>query len=131
MYAWQRGQPLVAQRRKTVEVPRDDIEAMSWQLLPAAGRIWVYIPVKADNEPGVGLPVASAEFPVLESYIDVVVEGDASTVNDQPELERVAAAYEGKYGAQFTAPEGTWFGLADAIRGNTVLVFRVPPARDN
>jgi uncharacterized pyridoxamine 5'-phosphate oxidase family protein len=59
--------------------------------------------------------------------LDVVVEGDASTVNDPPELERVAAAYEAKYGAHFTAPEGTWFGLADAIRGNTVLVFRVPP----
>jgi hypothetical protein len=25
-----------------VEVPRDDIEAVSWQQLPAAGRIWVY-----------------------------------------------------------------------------------------
>jgi hypothetical protein len=60
---------------KRVEVPRDDIEAMSWQLLPSAGRIWVYIPVKADGEPGVGLPGASAQFPLLESYVDVVVEG--------------------------------------------------------
>ena len=60
---------------RRVEVPRDEIEAVSWQQLPATGRIWVYIPVKADGEPGVGLPVASAEFPVLESYIDVVVEG--------------------------------------------------------
>jgi hypothetical protein len=60
---------------RRVEVPRDDIEAVSWQHLPAAGMIWVYIPVKADGEPGVGLPVASAEFPVLESYVDVVVEG--------------------------------------------------------
>ena len=46
-----------------------------YQPLPATGKIWVYIPVKADNEPGVGLPVASAEFPLLQSYIDVVVEG--------------------------------------------------------
>jgi hypothetical protein len=60
---------------RRVEVPRDEIEPVSWQQLPATGRIWVYIPVKADGEPGVGLPVASAEFPVLESYIDVVVEG--------------------------------------------------------
>jgi hypothetical protein len=58
-----------------VEVPRDDIEAMSWQLLPATGKIWVYIPVRADGEPGVGLPAASAQFPLLESYVDVVVEG--------------------------------------------------------
>jgi hypothetical protein len=58
-----------------VEAPREDIEAVSWQLLPSAGKIWVYIPVNADGEPGVGLPGASAEFPLLESYIDVVVEG--------------------------------------------------------
>jgi hypothetical protein len=43
--------------------------------LPATGRIWVYIPVKADGEPGVGLPAASAQFSLLESYVDVVVEG--------------------------------------------------------
>src|ERR1700722_16233470 len=33
-----------------VEAPRDDIEAMSWRLLPVTGKIWVYIPVKADGE---------------------------------------------------------------------------------
>jgi hypothetical protein len=58
-----------------VEVPRDDIEAVSWQRLPETGRIWVYIPIKPSGEPGVGLPSANAEFPMLESYIDVVVEG--------------------------------------------------------
>jgi hypothetical protein len=58
-----------------VEVPREDIEAVSWQRLPETGRIWVYVPVRPDGEPGVGLPAANAEFPMLESYIDVVVEG--------------------------------------------------------
>ena len=58
-----------------VEVPRDDIEAVSWQRLPLTGKIWVYIPVKSNGEPGVGLPAASAQFPLLESYIDLVVEG--------------------------------------------------------
>jgi hypothetical protein len=58
-----------------VEAPREDIEAASWQQLPQTGKIWVYIPVKPNGEPGVGLPVANAEFPLLESYIDVVVEG--------------------------------------------------------
>ncbi len=60
---------------RRVEVPRDEIEPVSWQQLPAKGKIWVYIPFKADREPGVELPAASAEFPLLESYIDVVVEG--------------------------------------------------------
>ena len=58
-----------------VEVPREDIEAASWQRLPESGKIWVYIPVKPNGEPGVGLPAADADFPLLESYIDVVVEG--------------------------------------------------------
>lgn len=58
-----------------VEVPRDDIEAVSWQRLPETGRIWVYIPAVPNGQPGVGLPAANAEYPILESYIDVVVEG--------------------------------------------------------
>ena len=58
-----------------VEVPREDIEAVSWQRLPETGKIWVYVPVAANGEPGVGLPEADAQFPMLESYIDVVVEG--------------------------------------------------------
>jgi hypothetical protein len=58
-----------------VEVSRDQIEAVSRQRLPEEGRIWVYVPVAAGKQPGIGLPQASSEFPLLESYIDVVVEG--------------------------------------------------------
>jgi hypothetical protein len=58
-----------------VEVPRQDIEAVSWQRLPETGRFWVYVPVGANGAPGVGLPAANAEYPMLESYIDAVVEG--------------------------------------------------------
>ena len=58
-----------------VEVPRDQIEAMSWQRLPEEGRIWVYVPVAEGKQPGVGLRQPSSDFPLLESYIDVVVEG--------------------------------------------------------
>jgi hypothetical protein len=63
-----------------VEIPPAQIEPVGWQPLPAAGHIWVYVPEKpADEggagEPGVGLPGPDAEFPLLESYIDVVVEG--------------------------------------------------------
>ena len=55
-------------------MPRNDIEAASWQRLAETGKIWVYIPVNANDEPGVGLPAADAQFPLVESYIDVVVE---------------------------------------------------------
>lgn len=58
-----------------VEVPRADIEAVSWQALPAEGRIWVYVPDIAGKAPGVALPPADVRFPLLESYIDVVIEG--------------------------------------------------------
>ncbi|HEY6432278.1 MAG TPA: gamma-glutamylcyclotransferase family protein [Acetobacteraceae bacterium] len=58
-----------------VEVPRADIEAVSWQGLPADGRIWVYVPDIAGREAGTGLPLPDAKFPMLESYIDVVIQG--------------------------------------------------------
>ena len=34
-----------------------------------------YVPVTPGGEPGIELPEADAQFPLLESYIDVVVEG--------------------------------------------------------
>jgi hypothetical protein len=58
-----------------VEVPREDIEALSWQGLPAHGKIWVYIPDVAGKQPGIDLPKADAQYPLLESYIDIVLEG--------------------------------------------------------
>jgi general stress protein 26 len=59
--------------------------------------------------------------------LDVVVEGRAVEVGDAAELEQVANTYESKYGGHFTAPEGTWFGLSDAIRAGEALVYRVTP----
>ena len=58
-----------------VEIPRDKIEALSWEGIPQAGKIWVYVPQATGNDPGVGLPLPDAKFPMLQSYIDVVVEG--------------------------------------------------------
>jgi hypothetical protein len=58
-----------------MEVPRQDIEAASWQRLPEGGHIWVYVPVRPSGAPGEGLPEADAAFPLLESYVDIVIEG--------------------------------------------------------
>jgi nitroimidazol reductase NimA-like FMN-containing flavoprotein (pyridoxamine 5'-phosphate oxidase superfamily) len=63
----------------------------------------------------------------LDGGLDVVVEGVAAEISDSAELAAVAASYESKYGERFTAPEGTWFGLSDAIRNGLVLVYRVAP----
>ena len=58
-----------------VEVKLTDIEALGWQRLPESGHVWVYVPALAGNAPGEGLPGPDPEFPLLQSYIDVVVEG--------------------------------------------------------
>jgi nitroimidazol reductase NimA-like FMN-containing flavoprotein (pyridoxamine 5'-phosphate oxidase superfamily) len=60
--------------------------------------------------------------------LDLVVEGEAIEVSDPAELQAVAETYESKYGRHFTAPEGTWFGLGDAIRSGDALVYRVAPS---
>lgn len=58
-----------------VEVPRADIEALSWQRLPETGQIWVYIPHAPGQPPGVGLEPPGAAFPILQSYVDIVIQG--------------------------------------------------------
>jgi uncharacterized pyridoxamine 5'-phosphate oxidase family protein len=60
--------------------------------------------------------------------LDLVIEGQALAVSDKAKLRRVADTYELKYGAQFTKPDGTWFGLGDAIREGNALLFRVMPS---
>jgi nitroimidazol reductase NimA-like FMN-containing flavoprotein (pyridoxamine 5'-phosphate oxidase superfamily) len=60
--------------------------------------------------------------------LDVVVEGSAHPVSDGGERQSVAGAFESKYGSHLTAPEGTWFGLGDAIRGGDVPLYRVTPS---
>ncbi|HEX7932394.1 MAG TPA: gamma-glutamylcyclotransferase family protein [Paraburkholderia sp.] len=58
-----------------VEVPRALIEPVSWQPLPSQGTVWVYVPKAEGNAPGEGLPLPDARYPLVESYIDVVIEG--------------------------------------------------------
>jgi hypothetical protein len=64
----------------------------------------------------------------LGDCTDIVVEGEATKVEADDELREIADTYESKYGAQFTQPTGTWFGLGDSIRAGNVLVYRVAPS---
>lgn len=64
----------------------------------------------------------------LEDGLDVVLEGEATPVSDKAQLDRVAGAFELKYGSHLTAPAGTWFGLADAIRAEGAVLYRVVPS---
>lgn len=63
----------------------------------------------------------------LDDCTDIVVEGQATKVEADDELQETADTYETKYGAHFTEPAGTWFGLGDAIRAGDALVYRVTP----
>ncbi|MFE4056302.1 pyridoxamine 5'-phosphate oxidase family protein [Streptomyces sp. NPDC059096] len=63
----------------------------------------------------------------LTEGLDVVVEGAAERVTDPAVLEEVITAYETKYGAHITAPEGTFHGLGDAFRRGDAVVFAVAP----
>lgn len=58
-----------------VEIAREHIQPVSWQRLPDMGRIFVYVPRVTGREPGIDLPAPDGRFPLLQSYIDVVVEG--------------------------------------------------------
>jgi hypothetical protein len=58
-----------------VPVPRDRIEAVSWQRLPAEGAIWAYVPVGAGRKAADAPARPDTDFPLLQSYIDVVLEG--------------------------------------------------------
>jgi hypothetical protein len=64
----------------------------------------------------------------LDDGLDVVVEGEAAEVTDRAQLDRLAEAFEEKYGERFTAPGGTWFGLGDEIRTRGAVLYRVVPS---
>lgn len=64
----------------------------------------------------------------LAEGLDLVVEGTARPVDDPAAREAAVGAYEAKYGAHITSPEGTFHGIGDAIRKGDVAVFAVTPA---
>ena len=82
-----------------VEVPLSQIEPVSWQRLPESGHVWVYVPVVAGQPPGVGLKLPSAEFPMVQSYIDVVIEGVSMSVSERQEFSSVIQAKGGNIDA--------------------------------
>ncbi len=61
----------------------------------------------------------------LKEGLDLVVEGDAAKVNDDAELQRVADAYESKYGSEwhFDVRDGAFHHGPGAA-----WVFEVPPS---
>jgi hypothetical protein len=63
----------------------------------------------------------------LTEGMDLVLEGTVAAVADPDELEAMIGAYETKYGAHITSPDGTFHGIGDAIRKGQVAVFGLVP----
>lgn len=60
--------------------------------------------------------------------LDIVIEGVASAVVERPAREQAMADFERKYGTHLTSPEGTWYGLGEAVIAGDVRLYRVAPA---
>lgn len=88
---------------RRVHVPRDQVDLLSWQQLPAQANIYIYVPyapavvakyginpdtglpfctgpdpplgLLPSEEAGLGLCPASTRFPILQSYLDIVLTG--------------------------------------------------------
>lgn len=61
-----------------VAVPRPQIEAVGWQPLPEAGHFWIYVPrsvAEPANSAAGAAEAPDADYPIVETYVDVVVEG--------------------------------------------------------
>lgn len=58
------------------ELKTSQIEALGWQRLPETGHIWIYVPKTAvAHGPDEGLVEPDADHPLLQSYIDLIIEG--------------------------------------------------------
>ena len=79
---------------------------------------------KARNLAGNGQCVLTTGSNALDHGLDLVVEGEAVRVEDNARLQRVADAYEAKYGAdwKFDVRDGAFFG-----QGGAAWVFAVAP----
>ena len=60
---------------RRIPAPAEYIEAVSWQSLPNTGTIWIYVPVSEECTDSPGSLCADCDFPILQSYIDAIVEG--------------------------------------------------------
>lgn len=74
-----------------LEVPRDLIQAAGWQGLPQDGCIWIYVPRRVEEAGTAKAP--DADFPILQSYVDLVLEG-ALAESEAFAAETVASTFD-------------------------------------
>jgi hypothetical protein len=115
---------------RRVAVPPGMVEAVSWQRLPEQGTIWVYVPIGPDGQLGTGLPTPSPAFPLVESYVDLVVRGG---LEYGPEFAREIIATTGDWSRFWLndreQPRRPWVHTAD-YRNIDRLLGETEPAKD-
>lgn len=117
---------------RRVEVPLDLIEPLSWQQLPPDGKIWIYVSVGDDGE--TGSPVQggpTSDFPLLQSYIDIVVEGGLEYGDDYlRELIATTADWNKEWLDDRELPRRPWVFRKNAVKIDKAL-REVSPASDH
>lgn len=58
-----------------VELDQAHVEAVDWEGLPRVGKIWIYVPKNSDGKGPADLQYPDVNFPLVQSYIDVVLQG--------------------------------------------------------
>ncbi|MEP9377597.1 gamma-glutamylcyclotransferase family protein [Aquabacter sp. CN5-332] len=76
-----------------VPVSAEHIETVSWQRLPERGTIWVYVP-KSLSDPSATPLLPDAEHPIVQSYVDLVLQG--------------ALEYGGTFASELIATTADW-----------------------
>ena len=95
------------------------------------GTIWVYVPVGPGGQPGVGLPVASAAYPLLQSYIDLVLRGGLEYGPDfAREIIATTRGLEPLLAERSRAPRRPWVFNKDYAAIDRLLSQTEPAADD-
>ena len=109
-------------------LPRAMIAAISWQGLPETGDFWVYVPNEPSSEQDADLPDPSASYPMLQSYIDVVLRGALRYGTDfAKEFIQTTAGWNVYWLNDRELPRRPWIHTSD-YRSIDGLLSKVEPA---
>lgn len=112
-----------------VEVDPALIEAVGWLGLPRAGRVWIYVPKGASGAVAEDLKEPDAAFPVLQSYVDVVLQGAiADGVDFARELIATSFDWSPYWLDDRPIPRRPWASTADAGAIDRLLASVEPAA---
>lgn len=112
-----------------VEVDPSLMETVGWQGLPKAGRVWIYVPRGSLGAVADNLKLPDADFPLLQSYIDVVLQGAIAEGADYAR-ELIASSFDWSpyWLDDRPIPRRPWAGTAEAGPIDRLLASVEPAA---